>query len=324
METKLVERTGLPFKTIPAAGIHGVGAKALPGNLVRLGHGFWAARQILDKFKPDLLFFTGGYVAVPMALTKGHIPTMLYVPDIEPGLALKFLSHFADRIAITTEDSFRYFKRRERVVLTGYPTRPNLANWSRSDARRAMNLTSKGTVLLVLGGSKGTRSINNAVLANLPSLLEMAQVIHITGELDWPNVERECRSMSKIQAMRYHTFPYLHEEMGAALTAADLAISRAGASVLGEYPQFGLPAILIPYPHAWNYQNVNADYLTRRGAALKIEDAQLSEIFLPTVKKLLENPSQLNSMRDAMQRLYNPQAAAEIGRQMLALAGERR
>ncbi len=103
------------------------------------------------------------------------------------------------------------------------------------------------------------------MLANLPALVEMAQIVHITGELDWPNVEAKMKELTKAQSARYHAFPYLHEEMGAALAAADLALSRAGASTLGEYPLFGLPAILVPYPHAWRYQKVNADYLVRHG-----------------------------------------------------------
>ncbi|MBE3117588.1 MAG: glycosyltransferase, partial [Candidatus Atribacteria bacterium] len=206
MEARLVERAKVPFKTIPAAGVHGVGLKTLPGNVFRLVRGFFAARRILYEFKPEVLFFTGGYVAVPMALAgrlAGRVPTALYVPDIEPALALKTLARFADKIAVTAQDSFRYFRRPEGVlVLTGYPTRAELASWvvpipargwTRSDARRTLNLTSDAPVLLVVGGSKGARSINNAVLANLSALLEQAQVIHITGELDWPTVQARLR-----------------------------------------------------------------------------------------------------------------------------------
>ena len=116
MEARLVERANVPFKTIPAAGVHGVSLKMLPGNVIRLVRGFFAARRILDEFKPDVLFFTGGYVAVPMALAGMRVPTALYVPDIEPALAIKTLARFADRIAVTAQESFRYFKRRERII----------------------------------------------------------------------------------------------------------------------------------------------------------------------------------------------------------------
>jgi len=324
MEARLVERVNVPFKAIPAAGVHGVGLRQLPGNLARLGRGIFAARRILREFRPDVLFFTGGYVAIPMALAGMRVPTVLYVPDIEPGLALRSLAHFADRIAVTAEESFRYYRRRSRLALTGYPVRPGLSTWPRKKARAALNLTSGKPVLLVFGGSKGARSLNNAVLAHLPALLDTVEIIHVTGELDWPVVEEKIKSLSSAQSANYHAYPYLHEEMGAALAAADLALSRAGASALGEYPLVGLPAILVPYPYAWRYQKVNADYLAGRGAAVLIEDAQLTEKLLPTVKNLLADPARLDSMRAAMRFLSRPDAASGIGRLLLELADTRR
>jgi UDP-N-acetylglucosamine--N-acetylmuramyl-(pentapeptide) pyrophosphoryl-undecaprenol N-acetylglucosamine transferase len=324
MEARLVKRANVPFKTIPAAGVHGVGLKALPGNLFRLARGFFAARRIVAEFKPDVLFFTGGFLAVPMALAGMHIPTALYVPDIEPALALKTLARFADRIAVTAEDSFQYFKRPERILLTGYPTRADLAGWKRNEARQSLNLKDNTPVLLVVGGSKGARSINNAVLANLPALLEKVQVVHITGELDWPDVKEKVRELNETQSARYHPYPYLYEQMGAALASADLVLSRAGASTLGEFPLFGLPAVLVPYPYAWRYQKVNSEYLVKRGAAVALEDASLPDQLLPVLNDLLGNPQKLTSMRAAMQSQSRPHAAAEIGRLLLALSGERR
>ncbi len=332
METGLVERSGIPFRAIPAAGVHGISLRSLPRNLWQLGRGVFASRLILREYKPDVLFFTGGYVAVPMALAGWKVPSLLYVPDIEPGLALNTLARFADKIAVTAEDSIRYFtrtrgtrggKRPGRITFTGYPTRTDLVGWTRQAARQRLGLTDDSPVLLVSGGSKGARSINDAVLANLPALVELAQVVHITGDLDWSGVEVKMKDLSKTQSSRYHAFPYLHEEMGAALAAADLALSRAGASTLGEYPLFGLPAILVPYPHAWRYQKVNADYLVKRGAATMLEDAKLSDQILPAVKALLGQPQKMAAMRLAMLSLSHPEAAAEIGRQLLVLGRER-
>jgi UDP-N-acetylglucosamine--N-acetylmuramyl-(pentapeptide) pyrophosphoryl-undecaprenol N-acetylglucosamine transferase len=332
METQLVERSGFPFKTIPAAGVHGIGLRTLPRNLWQLGRGVLASRRILREFKPDVLFFTGGYVAVPMALAGWKTPSLLYVPDIEPGLALKTLGRFADRIAVTAEDSRSYFSHPERISLTGYPVRADLSKWTRQAARKALNLSEESPVLLVSGGSKGARSINTAVMANLPALVEATQIIHITGELDWPNVVTKAKELFKdalqqstnsgipaIQSGRYQAFPYLHEQMGAALAVADLALARAGASGLGEYPLFGLPAVLVPYPHAWRYQKVNADYLVRQSAAVLLEDEKLSDQLLPTIKGLLNQPQKLASMRGAMQKLSHPDAAAQIGHLLLAL-----
>lgn len=316
METRLVERTGTPFHAIPAAGLHGVGVRQLPRNLWQLGRGYLVARRILREFRPDVLFFTGGYLAAPVALAGRRLPILLYTPDIEPGLALKFLARFADRIAVTAPESRAYFSAKKVVVPTGYPVRRSLGQWDRAKGRAALGLREDVPVLLVTGGSRGARSINQALLAHLPALLEITQVVHVSGELDWPRVEEKAKEM---KSPRYLAFPYLHEEMGAALAAADLVLSRAGASTLGEYPLFGLPAILVPYPHAWRYQKVNAEYLVRRGAAVMVEDGELMARLLPTVRSLLEEPSRLEAMRLAMRRLYQPQAAAEIARHLLAL-----
>ncbi len=253
MEEELVNRAGISYRSIPAAGVHGVGLRALPGNIAKLARGVIASRRILREFKPDVLFYTGGFVAAPMALAGRNIPTVLFVPDIEPGLALKFLSRFADVVTVSASDSKKYFSRPERVILTGYPLRSDLSNWSREKAISHFGLDATKPTLLVTGGSKGARSINMAVLNHLNELLDVAQIIHITGALDWPVVEKAAQELPEHLQSRYHAMPYSHE-MGAALTAADLVVSRAGASSLGEYPFFGLPAILVPYPYAWRYQ----------------------------------------------------------------------
>jgi UDP-N-acetylglucosamine--N-acetylmuramyl-(pentapeptide) pyrophosphoryl-undecaprenol N-acetylglucosamine transferase len=110
--------------------------------------------------------------------------------------------------------------------------------------------------------------------------------------------------------------------MGAALASADLVVSRAGASCLGEYPLFALPAVLVPYPHAWRYQKVNADYLARRGAAIILDDHRLNDDLLVTLTVLLENPNKLKAMRAAMFELSHPRAAEKIASALIQLAGE--
>ncbi len=320
MEQELVKRAGISCRFIPAAGVHGVGLRALPGNLAKLTRGTLAARRILREFRPDVLFFTGGYVAAPMAIAGRGIPALLYVPDIEPALALKFLARFADRIALTAPDSRKYFSRPERLVVTGYPLRADLANWPREKATQHFGLSSDLPVLLVTGGSQGARSINMAVLKHLHDLLSGAQVVHISGSLDWPVVERAAQQLPAQLKARYHAVPYLHE-MGAALAAADLVLSRAGASTLGEYPLFGLPAVLAPYPYAWRYQKVNADYLAGRNAAVILHDELLEERLTAVVKDLFENKAKLTAMRAAMRSLSQPGAADAIASQLEKLAG---
>ena len=334
MEADLVMRAGLPYTSIPAAGVHGVGMRALPGNLWRLLRGFFASQRILHKFDPDVLFFTGGYVAVPMAAANrlsyrpGKRPrSLLYVPDIEPGLALKTLARFADQIAVTVDSTPALLPGSARMVVTGYPTRPDLAVWERLKARQALGLAPDLPTVLVVGGSSGARSINRAVFAVLPELLGDVQVVHISGRLDWPEVEKaQQRLVIELPAalqQRYRAFPYLHAEMGAALAAADLAISRAGASCMGEFPLFGLPALLVPYPHAWRYQVVNARYLEQRGAAVMLPDADLSAQLLPSVRRLLGDPQALAKMREAMRALAQPQAAGKIAEMIRSLVTSR-
>jgi UDP-N-acetylglucosamine--N-acetylmuramyl-(pentapeptide) pyrophosphoryl-undecaprenol N-acetylglucosamine transferase len=322
MEAALVERAGIPFKAIPAAGLHGVGLRNLPRNLGLMTRGVGASRRILKEFRPDTLLFTGGYVAVPMALAGRKTPSLVYVPDIEPGLSLKTVARFADRIAVSAEDSRRFFPSRAPVVVTGYPVRASLGQQDKAPAQAALGLDPTLPTLLISGGSRGARSINLAVLQHLENLLDLAQIVHVSGDLDWPAVEAAHRTLDAARAAHYHPYPYLHQEMPLALAAADLAIWRAGASSLGELPAVGLPAILVPYPYAWRYQKVNADYLASRGAALVLEDGPLPDQLLPTVESLLGSPERLAGMRRAMRGLARPDAAALIARQIRQLGGE--
>lgn len=319
MEVDLLTRAGVPLTTIPAAGAHGVGWQTLPGNLFQVLRGFIAARQIIQKFQPEVMLFTGGYVAVPMALAGRFVrrirqrpKILLFVPDIEPGLALRVLARFADHIALSTEESMSYFSGTVPLTVTGYPIRKELLSWTREESLRRLNLSQDLPTLLIFGGSKGAHSINLAVLENLSALLEMAQLIHISGYLDWEMVGNARQALHKEKASRYHIYPYLHKEMGAALKAADLVLSRAGASILGEFPLFGLPAILVPYPHAWRYQQVNAYYLEKQGAAIVIQDEILSRKIVEVVQAIITDRNRSDSMRLAMGSLARPLAAEAI------------
>jgi undecaprenyldiphospho-muramoylpentapeptide beta-N-acetylglucosaminyltransferase len=323
MEEALVNRAGISYRSISAAGVHGVGLRALPQNMLKLARGVIESKKILNEFKPDVLFFTGGYVAAPMALAGRNIPILLYVPDIEPGLALKFLANFADVITLTADDSKKYFSSSsQKMLTTGYPLRSGLSTWSRSDALSHFKLDSTKPVLLVTGGSKGARSINTAVIKHLKHILEIAQVIHITGETDFEVIEKTVQTSIPAELTKhYHIMPYLHE-MGAALAAADLVLSRAGASSLGEYPYFELPAILVPYPYAWRYQKVNAEYLANQNAAVILKDELLQEELFTIIKDILLHEDKRQTMKAAMKNLSNPNAAELIASQLVELAGE--
>lgn len=320
MEAELVARAGIPFQAIPAAGVHGVGVRNLPGNLWKLAKGFMAARRVIKEFRPDVLFFTGGYVAVPTGLAGRKVPTLLYVPDIEPGLALKLIARFADRIAVTAEDSRAYFDKNAPVTVSGYPTRADLQTIDQANAHQTFDLSRELPTALVFGGSKGALSINQALVTALPDLLKEMQIIHIAGSLGWPEVKATQEELPEELAARYRAYPYLHEEMGAALMAADVVVSRAGASTLGEYPLFGLPAILAPYPYAWRYQKGNADYLAQRGGAVILRDEELADKLLATLRSLMNSKDDRDKMKAAMRAMAQPKAAKNVADLLRGLA----
>lgn len=320
MESEMINRLGIPFKTIPAAGVHGVGIKSLPGNILRLIRGVFASRKILAEFKPDAMLFTGGYVAVPMAVAGIKIPSLLFVPDIEPGLAIKAIARFSDVIALTAEESIQYFSFHHRKIVSGYPVRRDLSTWTNEAARKHFSLHSQKPVVLIYGGSKGARSINQAFYPVLSNLLIKAQVLHVTGIDNYEEAKSIKTGLSN-NAEEYHPIGYLHEDMGAAFAAADLVVCRAGASTLGELPLFGLPAILVPYPYAWRYQKVNADHLVRNGGAILLNDADLGSDLLPAISRLLDSPDTLSKMRQSMKSLFNPEAPKTLAESIFALAG---
>jgi len=288
-------------------------------NLIKLMQGWRASYRLGLRERPAVLFATGGYASVPVALAAWtlRVPILVYLPDIEPGLAVRFIARLATCVAVTVEDSRAYFPA-HKVVVTGYPVRTEFHGLDRAEARASLGLASP--VLLVFGGSRGARSINRALSGVLEQMLALAQVVHVSGELDWPWVAERREALPAALKARYHAFPYLHEEMGLALAAADLAVCRAGASTLGELPFFGLPAVLVPYPHAWRYQRVNAEWLAGRGAAVYLDDERLPDELLPTVRRLLSDRAVLEGMSRQMQALARSDAAARLAGELVALA----
>jgi UDP-N-acetylglucosamine--N-acetylmuramyl-(pentapeptide) pyrophosphoryl-undecaprenol N-acetylglucosamine transferase len=312
MEAELIMRLNLPYKEIPAAGVHGIGLRSLPKNVFKLTKGVIKSAQILRDFRPDVIFYTGGYVAAPMAVAGFRTPSVLFVPDIEPGFALNFLSKFADSIALSTENSKEFFKKTKKLIITGYPLREELKKVEKDEALKIFDLDNSLPVILVYGGSKGAHSINQAIIKNLEVLLTNVQIIHVTGNYDWKDIQNIHLELPADMARNYHIYPYLHAEMSAAFSAADLCICRSGASTLGELPFFGLPSILVPYPYAWRYQKTNAQYLVDHQAAILIPDADLDIRLSPQILDLIHSPDQLVKMGKAMNSLSKPDAAHQI------------
>jgi UDP-N-acetylglucosamine--N-acetylmuramyl-(pentapeptide) pyrophosphoryl-undecaprenol N-acetylglucosamine transferase len=319
IEAELAERAGLRFAAIPAGGVHGVAPRQAAQNLIKIVQGCRAAFRLGRRERPSALFATGGYASVPVALAAWllRVPILVYLPDIEPGLAVRFIARLARKVAVTVADSRRYFSDR-KVVVTGYPVRSAFHGLSRREAREALELNLGEPVVLVMGGSRGARSINRALGGILEQVLSMAQVIHISGDLDWPWASERRAELPDALRARYHAFPYLHD-IGQALASADLAVCRAGASTLGELPYFGLPSVLVPYPHAWRYQRVNAEWLTDRGAAVTLIDDRMGPELLSTLRRLLSDRDRLGQMGEQARALSRPDAAARLADNLLAL-----
>lgn len=322
MEGELVSRAGLPFQAIQAAGIHGVGLPRLAGNLLRLARGYRQSRQLVREIQPHSALFTGGYVGIPVVLTTGGVGRVAFVPDIEPALAMRWITRRVDSVCVTSERSLKCYPAAKRVRVSGYPSRFAGKVPTRDEGRRGLGLATHRPVVLVMGGSRGARSINQALWSVLPELIGRAQVIHLTGRLGWPGVSQVQDQLGR-SAGDYHPFDYLHDRMGHALAAADLVLSRAGASVMGDYPHFSLPSLLVPYPHAWKYQVTNAEYMQEQGASIVLRDEHLQEGLLPAIEELLLDGQRLVDMAAACQALARPEAAEVIVEELRRAAQDR-
>ncbi len=317
-------QAGLKLEVIEGGAIAGVSWRVKIANLARLISSLPKVNQILGRFDPQVILLTGGYVNGPVASVAWarRIPAVIYLPDIEPGMAIRTLSRLVRKVACTTETSLEFFPV-EKATVTGYPVRPEIRRataMTHEEALASFDLDPTRKTLFVFGGSRGARSINRALMAALPSLLSDIQVVHVSGTLGWNEVEVNAQSLSIELRRYYRPFPYLHERMGNGFQAADLVLARAGASMLGECPAFGVPAVLVPYPYAWRYQIVNADYLVEKGAAVIIEDEKLVEDLLPTVMDLLRNRARLSEMSANARKLDRPDAGDNLARVLFSLA----
>ena len=325
IEAKLAPQAGLDFVAIQAGQVRIRNPFKLVRSGVKLLYGGWQARSLMRRWRPDAVFVTGGYACAPVvwAAHRQHVPILIYLPDMTPGLAVERLSRYADQIAVSFPEVARFFP--DQAIVTGYPVRSELRKRSsnKTDARTQFDLAPEQPTILIFGGSRGARSINIATANILPQLLEIAQVIHITGTLDWSLSQERAIDLTAEQRNRYRPYSYLHEEIIAAFNAADLVIARAGAATLGEFPALGLPAILVPLPISGGHQQPNADYLAERGAAIVIADADMPERLWPALHDLLTHPEKLAAMSQASASLAQPDAADCIASALVALAAQR-
>jgi UDP-N-acetylglucosamine--N-acetylmuramyl-(pentapeptide) pyrophosphoryl-undecaprenol N-acetylglucosamine transferase len=323
VEQQLVSGEKLPFYSVSAGALRGMSPRVAIHSILDMLSGYRQARSLVRSCKPDVTLSTGGYVSVPLVLAARSLgcPVMIYLPDIEPGLAVRFLSLFAQRVAVSFPESLRWFAR-DQAFASGYPVRRALYTTDKTSARRALGLSTKYPALLVFGGSRGAHSINRVVQGNLASLLEVAELVHVSGYADYDGLAALREQLPEAVRSRYHLEKYLHEHMVDALLAADLAVARAGAATLGEFPAAGLPAILVPYPYSGQHQYANAKYLAQKGAAVIVNDDQLSSRLVSVISELLTDRQRLQSMSAVARACAVPDAARRIGCALIELAGQ--
>jgi len=323
-EKRLVEDSAIRFDAfaeIFAGPVVGKNPLRALWSLLLMTVGLVQSLVLLIRFRPQSILLTGGWANVPLALAGWilRVPLLVYLPDIEPGKTIQYISRIAAKVAITVPDAAAYFPTGKSIV-TGYPLRETLTSATREAALVHFKLDPARKTLLVFGGSRGARSLNEAIGAIVPDLLaDGLQILHVSGTLDAEAALAKRASL--MDAAHYQVFAYLEHDMGLALAAADVVLSRSGASILGEFPHFGLPSILVPYPYAWRYQKTNAEYLVSHGAAVCLDDEHLHETLLPTLRALLHDPQRLAQMRSAAKALAQPQGAQNIARLMTELAG---
>lgn len=337
MEGDLVRREStLPFYAVDAAAVRGRGPRALVTNVLRLCRGVTQAIALIRRERPVAIFGTGGYVCVPLFVAAWllRVPRAIYLPDVVPGLAVRVLARISTVVVTTIVDAAPYLHLaahtpaeyqpgRRRLVVAGYPVRAALSTTNRITARALFGIADESPVLLVYGGSRGARSINVAVRDALAALLPQMHIIHVCGrEGDESILRAAALHCSAADASRYHLYPYLAADgpltMSAAFAAADVTICRSGASVLGELPIAGLPAILVPYPYV--HQDENADYLVRHGAAIKIADALVARDLAGAILTLVGDHATLARMRTQMCALAQPEAAQTIASLLQTIA----
>lgn len=324
LEKTIIPRYGYPLEYIKVAGFRRSLSLDTLRSIFKLFCGLWDARQVLRKEKPDLVIGTGGYVCGPVVFLAAlqKIPCCIQEQNALPGVTNKILSRFVSKVFLGYREAANYFKGSADLVYTGNPIRTEILKYSREEAIKELGLDPLKKTILVSGGSRGARSINNAMLEAVPALSGRhdVQVLHATGVA---NYEQHMAKLAKKGKLGDNIIikPYLHN-MPVALAAADLAVFRAGAIGLAELMARGVPSVLIPFPYATaNHQEFNARAVEAKGGAKVILDKDLTgEKLLEAIEYLLLHQEKLQKMALAAKDLGKPQAAEEIAREALALS----
>jgi UDP-N-acetylglucosamine--N-acetylmuramyl-(pentapeptide) pyrophosphoryl-undecaprenol N-acetylglucosamine transferase len=330
-EAELVPAAGFSFQPIAVEGLSRSNPLRALWALARAAAAVPRSRALLSRLRPDAVMGGGGYVAGPVGLAalSLRIPLVLTEADSHLGLTNRALAPFSRRVCLAFPMASRTGA---RYRVTGRPSPAPAVD--RGEARRRFSVPAEARCLVVFGGSLGARSINLAAIgafAEIPTAAaaadgappagspagERLHVIHISGRRDYPEL-----SGRRLPA-GYDLREYLDlEEFNEALAACDLVVARSGGSVF-EIAAHGLPAVLIPYPHAaGNHQAENARWMSDAGAAVVIADGELTAEGLgERVAELLQDPTRLGAMAAAARGLARPRAAQDVAEELLAAAG---
>jgi len=313
VEARLVPEAGFAFDAFGVVGLPRRPGVELARSLIRAGGAVRESRRILRRRRPDVVLGAGSFVAGPMVLAAAsmRIPAAVTEADAHLGLANRLAAPFARRVFLAYElDGLGPPK--YRVV--GRPIPARSRPQPRGDARAGLGLPADGRILGVFGARAGAKSLNELAVETWGE--EGPVVLHLSGERDYDALQ------PRVKRRDYHLLPTV-DAFGAALSAVDLALCRSGGTVW-ELAAAGLPAVLVPYPHATSdHQTKNARYFERGGGAVLLPEGEL-ERAPGLVESLLANEARLGEMRDAMLRLARADAAVRIAEELIGLAAARR
>ena len=329
LEGRLVPEAGFELVPVVVSGFDRSRPWTLASSLYRMRR---AQSQIARRFSeggaPDVAVGFGAYVEMAL-LNCCHrlgVPYVLHEQNSVPGLANKALAPHAASVCISVPAARASFEREGRrapaVVLTGNPVRRSVVFASREEGRAAFGVGPGETMLLVFGGSLGAAHINEGVCRLKRELLSRdgLVVVHSTGA-DGFDETVSALALTPEEQLRWRVMPYI-SNMGQALAAADLVLSRAGASSIAEIAALAVPSLLVPYPHATaDHQTTNARFLTDAGAAVLLADARIDEpVFAEELLGLVDDPARRDAMRAAARGLGQARAAAALADQVEAAA----
>jgi len=323
IEARVVPQLGYKLRTIWIGGFSRnfrVSNFLLP---LKIFVSIFQSLRLLLRFKPQVVVGTGGYVSGPVcaAAVMTRTPIVLQEHNSYPGVMTRMFAPFAREIHIAFESSRKYFRKRSNLYISGSPVR-KMRKVKREDALSFFGLNAGRKTLLVTGGSLGAMSLNGAVLEMVEDIMSRSyQLIWQTGSVDYERVLESCKTkFDKLQNIEIRKFI---ERMELAYSAADIAVSRAGATTVAELVYFSLPALIVPYPYAAaNHQVENALALVDSGAAIMVLESEMKGKFKRELLKLLDNPDEIASMREKMKILQHHDAAAAIADSVLKIAGE--